>query len=414
MTRARWRILGGTITALALTVIMGCETMPERDRLVETAEQAVSRGDWDAAMDPVLGSLHLKKDHKRSIELLQTIAPHYYQYHTASAERARAVPDFTQTFYHLDRIREASDKISLLELVDSRSGEPLIATAPDISDEYASIQREAATQYYLDAFDYLDDHNHKQAAIHFRRADEVLPGYEDSRQQYSSARQQAMQRVLVTAGGNTDAYAAVARNLVDKFTEMSSAAEFQQEALEFVEFLFPQRGAAGNVPQSVSGRDAALQHARNTGADYLLHFQIIRATASEQPVQSDRRVADCLYPNPIAARILGVEPRQVRATVIFYSQTNRVDIQSSIELVSTSDQRVVANSFANAFAQDSYEWARYSGDADALNCLSGMNASELVQKPEGRARTLGELLAEGNDKLIAHYRAPLGDTLSSL
>lgn len=231
------------------------ETSPKDE--FNKAQAFVAQQDWDSAMTAVLAALRLDgPDPKKSYkELLVVIAPEFYRFHEAKQREAMQAIDLERLKVHSDRIGQVHQSIEGLNLTEGRGRkeEPLAIAqpSPEALNLYKVATEAAARQKYDQGLEYKTGGVYKEAAIRFRQAFAIVPGFEDAEAQYQECRSKVLKRVaLCTVATTTNVlHTEIADAVCEGIAEYIKTNPDGAGAFEFVDVIPPVdfRMKAGSV-----------------------------------------------------------------------------------------------------------------------------------------------------------------------
>ena len=377
---------------IAILAAFGCA----HKRYYQEANDAFSRGDYDRASFMSVEALREKPDFAEALDLLRTAVPRAFEQHGSRAKSNEERQDFDGAVAEYRKIENLAGAVSSV-----RSDIDL----PDVSVQKRVVSLSAAESHYLTGLELLKEGEaasgsgrFKQAAVEFRKAQEFVPDYKDSKALYERARHEAVIRVAVLPFWDAG-YGAQGRILADHV--IARAMGRNPEFLEFVtrEHFYQIEKEIGQTV--IFDSKKSVEMGKVLGVQYIVIGRVLSAIV-DGPERTDSRGSD-------SCSIWEKKDQYRTGTVSWVTHELKASavVNASFQIIGVETGQIVAADTVGMEETDIAMWTEFKGDEKCLpyKAWSYKDGNKTIEGPElllGRAieKAGGEIAG----KLVERFR----------
>ena len=353
---------------------IGCASFSQYGKLEKSARQNYLSQNYDAAVFDGAASLKLNPNYDKAQALIQNAFKAAVNAHTSRINQlmpSAAKFKWDDVVAELEALIKLNETIkSLPTLTDKRTKQGIKFKITDYSEMLQKTKPKAAEAHYqeglrLSTLDGVD--LQKQAAKEFKTAEYYQPGYKDATSRYQTTRQAGVKRMAIIPfadkSGKQDRYGAVSETVVD---EVVSEVVNDASAIEFLEIISrdqleqvmqeQQLGLTGIINEQTAAQLGKVLgvHEIVTGKITQIIYTPENTISQQVPQQAQIFVAKNQY-------------RTVSATVTVYTRTSSTSITGSYQIIDVKTARLKKSESFVGKEDFSVQWARYSGQEEALD-----------------------------------------------
>ena len=410
----------------ALLCLPGCAG--KHGKLMESAQASYRVNHYEAALRDAVMALKHKPDYDKA----QNFAPTFFNAAVeARQNKIKALESSSDRFRWDGIVAEYKGLIevntlvkNLPPLIHKKTKQRITFETQDYSTPLRQASDSAAEAHYQEGLRIADSggdvETQKRAAKEFKRVEEFVPGYKDVRIRYEQSRNAGVKRMAVLTfedkSGETRAYGAlnetITDNIISNVLNDSTATEFlaiiSRDQLEHImseqDLSFTGRfdtqtvaniGGVAGVHELVIGQITQIIYtpARSKQTVWNRQSTIRKKTGTERYVDNKGNTKTrAKYSNVrVSAR---VTVTQVESSVSIIGSYEILDVETA-EL-KKADNFTIKHEF-NA------EWARFTGDEEALN----RSDQALASRPEEHAPVEDEMVLEAANQLASELAETL-------
>ena len=410
----------------ALLCLTGCAG--KHGKLMESAQASYRANNYEAALRDAVMALKHKPDYDKA----QNFAPTFFNAAVEARQRSISTLEGTSDKFRWDQI--VAEYKGLIEinalvknlppLIHKKTKQRITFETQDYSTQLRQASENAAEAHYQEGIRIADSagdvETQKRAAKEFKMVAEFVPGYKDVRMRYEQSRSAGVKRMAILTfedkSGEARAYGAlnetITDNIISNVLNDTTATEFlaiisrdqlerimSEQNLSFTGRFDAQSvagiGAVAGVHELVIGQITQIIYtpARPKQTRWDRESTIRKKTGTERYVDNEGNTKTrAKYSNVrVSARVTRT---QVESSVSIIGSYEIVDVKTA-EL-KKADNFTIKHEF-------SAEWARFTGDVEALN----RSDQALASRAEEHAPVEGEMVLEAANQLASELAETL-------
>jgi len=396
------------ILLLLMLFIASCS---QNGRLYHRANKAYQKGLYDTAVVNAVSSLRLKPDNAKAQELLVKAWDDCLKAREDKISRLEQSPDankWDQVYKEYASLEELGRQVkSLPVLVNPHSGYQVLINIPDYGAKLSSSRDNAAETHYQAGIRYAKISNEleiqKKAALEFKAALSLIPGYKDAELRYDQARKLAVKRLAIQPfedkSSTHNHYGAISDLLTDQVLSQIMTATAGNEFLEIIArnqmdavLAEQQLGASGMINEASTVRLGQL-----LGAHEILTGRILQINEAQERTVSINQEASAKVVikkekytdeqgNEQEREVWG----EVTCTYRKFTKTAGVSVSGSFSIIDVETGKIMLQESLESRFPWSESWCRkIAGDDRALN----QNLKNLINKAEPFPPNNSEMVA---------------------
>lgn len=323
----------------------------------KNATAAYNSGNFDTAVYMSVNALKSKPDYPEALDLLRNAIPVAYERHIKRADDYEKLKNYDAAVIEYRAIER------LTSAVASVRGDIILE---GVSDKKEFASGKAAESLYRDGLALLqegearrDNEKLKAAAIKFRKAQEFVSGYKDSRSLYDTARKGAMVRLAILPYRESG-YTNYGKTLTDQI--IARAVKLNPEFLEFVtrENLYDIEREKIISRTGIIEPRTAVEMGKVLGVQYIVIGKVLSATV-DAPARKDTRGSR-------TCRIKDSNDRERNASVswVIYELKATAEVNTTFQLIDVKTGQIVGADIVKTKEDDWAMWMDYGGDEGCL------------------------------------------------
>jgi len=404
-------------------LISACSYFSSYGRYEIRGRRALANGDYDAAVAQAVLALETKPDYEDAISLLDTALPLALKYHS---DRIRSLENSSEPF-RWDTILEEYIKLDqILKDIDDLQ-QPSISRIldqtdyPDPSGGIAESKNNSAESHYQAGMEHLQTASRdsfRKAAVEFKYADNILPGYKDAEVQYIENRKKG---TLVLAflpfddktgrSGFGDVGETVTSRVISSLLSDRDLSEFveivRRDQIELV------------VEEQILSESGLIEAATLELGNILEAHQLVSCTITSLTVGKPRVLKNTKkMSESVVVRkesYTGEDGKKhsrnvygtVKARVTFHELTASASATANFNIIDVETGKIIRSQTTTGQFKFQHDWATFTGDERALN----HRTTSLVKKGRANPPEEGDLvyraLMDLSEKVTAGIRNSL-------
>ena len=397
-------------------------------KLMESAQASYRVNDYEAALRDAVMALKHKPDYDKAQDMAPTFFNAAVEVRQNKIKSLESSPDrfrWDGIVAEYKGLIEVNTLVkNLPPLIHKKTKQRITFETQDYSTQLRQASENAAEAHYQEGIRIADSagdvETQKRAAKEFKMVTEFVPGYKDVRMRYEQSRSAGVKRMAILTfedkSGKARAYGALSETITDNIisnvlndpTAIEFLAIISRDQLERImseqNLSFTGRfdaqsvagiGAVAGVHELVIGQITQIIYtpARPKQKTWNRESTIRKKTGTERYVDSEGNTKTrAKYSNVrVAARVMHT---QIESSVSIIGSYEIVDVKTA-EL-KKADNFTVKHEF-------SAEWARFTGDQEALN----KSDQALASRPEEHAPVEDEMVLEAADQLASELAETL-------